>query len=194
MRQAFGEAASIHEDKRGAMLLYEDGNALVDFVPHFVGGDGAELAGWNFDGEIETAALLDLHDYGRGAFAAGEKLADEFDGFLRGGEADAGERLRGERFQTFQRKGEVRAALVVCDGVNFVHNQRANCAQQFPALSGGEKDVERFRSGDQNVRWALLHGEAIADQRVAGADGGADFGHQIAALMGELENFSQRDV
>ena len=66
------------------MLLHERGDALVDLVPHFVGSDGAELAGRHFDGEVEAAALCDLHDDGRGAFAAGEKLADQLNGFLRG--------------------------------------------------------------------------------------------------------------
>src|SRR5580658_3211771 len=176
------------------MLLNERGDALVDLVPHFVGGDGAEFAGGDFDGEIEAAALCDFDDDGRGPFAAGEKLTDEFDGLLGGRESDSGERLGGYRFEAFQRKGEVRTALVVGDGVDFVHDQGANGAQQFPAFPGGEKNVERFGRGDQNVRRALLHREAVADERVAGAYGGADFGHQIAALMGELENFSQWDI
>ncbi len=121
-------------------------------------------------------------------------MADQFDRLLRGRKADSGERLRGERFEAFERKREMRAALVVGDGVDFVHDHGANGAQQFPALSRREQNVERFRRGDQNVRRALLHREAVVDERVAGAHGGANFGHQEAALVGQLENFSQRDV
>src|SRR5271163_64002 len=106
MRQAFGEAASVHKNERRAVLLHEAGDALIDFFPHFVGGDGAEFAGRHFDGEVETTALLDFDDYRRGAITAGEELADELDWFLRGRKPDSGERLRGERFEALQRQGE----------------------------------------------------------------------------------------
>ena len=52
---ALDEAAGVDEDESGAVLEGELLEALVDFVPHFVGGDGAELAGGEFDGEIERA-------------------------------------------------------------------------------------------------------------------------------------------
>src|SRR3984885_612540 len=103
MRQAFGEAASVHENERRTVLLHQAGDALIDFVPHLIGSDGAEFAGRNFDGEVEASALLDFDDYGRGPSAAGEKLSDQFDGLLRGREPNSGERLRGERFEAFQR-------------------------------------------------------------------------------------------
>ena len=49
------ESPRIYEHQRGAMLLDEFYEAVVDLVPHFVGRDGAELAGGNFDREIELA-------------------------------------------------------------------------------------------------------------------------------------------
>ncbi len=55
MGDALDEAAGVDEDESGAMLQGELLEALVDFIPHFIGGDGAELAGGEFDGEIERA-------------------------------------------------------------------------------------------------------------------------------------------
>src|ERR1700677_5039425 len=97
MRQPLGEAAGVHKNERRAVLLHQAGDALIDFVPHLIGSNGAEFAGRNFDGEVEASALLDFEDYRRGPFAAREKLSDEFDGLLRGRESNSGERLRGER-------------------------------------------------------------------------------------------------
>jgi hypothetical protein len=44
------------------MLKRELLEAVVDFVPHGVGGDGAELGGWKFDGEIELGAWVLIAD------------------------------------------------------------------------------------------------------------------------------------
>src|SRR5260370_32365521 len=41
---ALGQAAGIDEDERGGMLIGELRKAIVDFAPHFFGGDRAELA------------------------------------------------------------------------------------------------------------------------------------------------------
>ena len=78
---ALDEAAGVDEDESGAMLLSELAEAVVDFVPHFVGGDGAEFAGGQFDGEVEVAEG-DFDDDRRGALAADEEFGDEFDGRL----------------------------------------------------------------------------------------------------------------
>ena len=54
-------------------------------------GYGAEFVAWDFDGEVELAALAYLDDGGRFAVGmdAGEEAGDEFDGVLGGGEADS---------------------------------------------------------------------------------------------------------
>ena len=66
MGDALDETAGIDEDERGAMLQCELLKALVDFVPHFVGGNRAKLAGGEFDGEIERAGGGDDDSGGHG--------------------------------------------------------------------------------------------------------------------------------
>ncbi len=86
--------------------------------------DGAQFASGNFHREIELAPLANLHDRRLGPAASGKKLRDKFDRLLRGGKADAHGRPLGEMLQPFERKREMRAALVVGDGVNFIHDHR----------------------------------------------------------------------
>ena len=88
----------------------------------------------------------------------------------------------------------MRAALVVGDGVNLVHDQRFHRAQVFAAFRGGQQNVKRFGRRHQNVRRPLLHGAAFVHQRVAGAHRRADFGHQVPALARQLQNFAERRV
>ena len=87
----------------------------------------------------------------------------------------------------------MRAALVVSDGVNLVDDDGLDVAKYRAAAVGGEQDVERLRRGDQDVRRTLQHLAAFFRQRVAGADGGANLGHQVAALAGQRENLAERN-
>ena len=146
--------------------------------------------------EIELALVADVDDHGigRGYFAiAGEKMRDLFDRLLRGRKADAHRRLVSQRFQPLERKRQVRAALVVGDGVNFVDDHGLDVAQDGAALVRGQQNVERLGRGHQNVRRALQHRAPLFHQRVAGANGGANLRHQQAALAGQRENFAERD-
>jgi hypothetical protein len=132
---------------------------------------------------------------------ADEEIADQTDGILRGGEADAlrrgreaGKRARrseaifaaDEGVQTFEGQGQVRAAFVISDGVDFIDDDGADVAQIVAALVRREQDVERFRRGDDDVRRTLEHEPALGLQRVPGADGSADAGAEIAAFEGQL--------
>jgi len=99
----------------------------------------------------------------------------------------------GEGFEALEGKRKVHAPLVVGDGVNFVDDHGFDIAQDGAALFGSEQDVERFGRGHQNVRRTPEHQAAVFHQRIAGADGGADLGHEQAAVAGHLENFSEGD-
>ena len=171
----------------------------------------AEFVAGDFDGDVELAALADLDDGGGFSFwvDAGEEIGNERDGILCGGEADAlwrcgeaGEKLAGaeavfaghEGVEAFERQGEVGTALVVGDGVDFVDDDGADAAEIFPGFAGGEKDVERLRRGDENVRRVAKHGGTLFGEGVAGADAGADFRAEIAALHGEALNFGEWGV
>ncbi len=134
-----------------------------------------------------------LHDHGIGATRAGEKMGHEFDGPLRGRKANAREVPARQMVETFEREGKMGAALVVGYGVNFVHDDGFDRCKHFAASRRGQQDVERFWSGDQNVRRTRQHGSALMRERVAGAHGGANFRHEHAALSGELQNFAKGD-
>ena len=77
--------------------------------------------------------------------------------------------------------------------MNFVDDDRLDGFENFAAFRGGEKNVKRFGRGDEDVGRALEHFAALVHQRVAGADGGANFRHQKTAIGGELKNFAERN-
>jgi hypothetical protein len=96
------------------------------------------------------------------------------------------------RLQTLQREREMRAALVVGHGVDFVHDHGFDIAQDGAASFRRQQDVERFGSRNQNMRRPLQHGAALVHQGVAGANRGANLRHQQAAVTRHLKNLPQR--
>src|SRR5579862_6216596 len=194
MGHSFREAACVDEHKRGAMLANEIGYAIVNLVPHFMRRNRAKFASGNLNRQIEHALVADLHDHRIGTAAAGEKMRNQLDRFLRGREADAHGRPIGKSFEAFERKREMRAAFVVGDGVNFVDDNGFDGFQDFAAFRGGEQNIERFGRGDENMRRPREHLAALVHERVAGAHRGANFRHQETAFGGELQNFAERNL
>src|SRR4029077_2705669 len=194
VRDAFGKAARIDEHERRAVLANELGDAIVDFVPHFMRGDRTEFAGGNFNREVEDALVADLDDNGIRTATASEEMGNQFDWLLGGGEADAHRRTIGESFEPFERKREVRTALIVRDGVNFVDDYGFDGFQNLAAFRGREQNIERFGCSDEDVRRTLEHFAALVHQRLPGADGGGNLGHQKTPFGGELQNFAERDL
>src|SRR6185437_14156905 len=101
-------------------------------------GDRAEFAGRNFHGQIERSLMADIHNYWirTGLFRAStacEKVRNFFNGFLCGRKTDANWHAIGKSFQPLQRKREMSAALVVCDSVDFVHNDGLYITKNRPA-------------------------------------------------------------
>src|SRR5713101_1778048 len=137
VRDALGQAPCVYEDERGRMLIGELREAIVNFAPHFIRGHGTEFARGHFDRKIHLAAMADLHDGGIVVVRASQEVRNRLDGFLRGGEADAGESLAGELVQALERKGQMRAALVVSNGVNFIDDNGFDRFEYFAALRGG---------------------------------------------------------
>ena len=76
------------------------------------------------------------------------------------------------------------ATLVVGYGVDLVDDDSVDVAEVFAGFAGGEEDVEGFRCGDEDVRRVAEHGGTLFGEGVAGADGSADLGGEIAALHG----------
>ena len=120
-------------------------------------------------------------------------MRDFLDRLLRCGKPDAHRRAMSQSFQPFERNCEMRAALVVGDRVDFVHDDGFDIAQNRAAFFGGQQNVERLRRGHQNVRRPLQHGAPLVHQRVAGAHRSANLRHQQAALARHLQDFAQRD-
>ena len=150
------EAAGVDEDECGAMLVREGGKLIEDLGPHGRGGDGAELVRWHLDGEIEGTALANLDDGGGVAVWVGahQKVGDQFDRVLGCGQTNALRRLRhagehgsgreavfatDESVEALKREGEVGAAFIVGDGMDFVDDDgldaRARLWRDLPAVS-----------------------------------------------------------
>jgi len=78
--------------------------------------------------------------------------------------------------------------------VDFVHDDRADGLENGAALLRREQDVERFWRGDQDVRRVPQHRLARGHQRVARADGRADFREVEAALTAQTNDLGERAV
>ena len=66
---------------------------------------------------------------------AGKEMSDFFDRLLGRGKPDAHRRTIGQRLQPFERKRQMRAALVVGDRVDFIDDDGFDVAQDGAALS-----------------------------------------------------------
>src|SRR5579883_186649 len=190
MRDAFGEAPRVDKDECGAIFAGQPGDAVVDFVPHFIAGDGAEFVAGDFDGELHLALVADLDDFRFGA----EKLSDFFDRADSGGEADFLERAAGQSFETRNGESEMRASFVAGDGVNLVEDQSFHGAQHFASAFRSKKYVQRFGRGDENVRRFFAHRGSFGLRRISGADGGPDGGEMQASGSGQTGDSLKGDV
>ncbi|HEX8827322.1 MAG TPA: hypothetical protein VF778_04335, partial [Xanthobacteraceae bacterium] len=124
VRHALRQTARVDKNQCRAMLRGQRREAVIDFVPHFVGGHRTKLAAGDFDSQIQFTPMADLYDVRRRLPCAGEKTAEEFDGFLRRGKTDARQPLTRQMVKAFERERQVRAALIVGDRVDFVDDDR----------------------------------------------------------------------
>ena len=137
--------------------------------------------------------MADFYDDWSGPGGAAQKFGDEFDGFLRGGKTDSSERFADQILEALKGKREVRSAFVIGHRVDFVDDNGIDSFENFSALRGGQQDVERFGSGNQNMRGARQHSTAFMCERVTRTDGCTNFRHKDAALPGKLQDFAERD-
>ena len=89
MAHALREPPGVNKNQRGTICEHEIGDALVNLFPHLVRSHGPKLAGRNFDRQIQMAPLRNLDDCRTGPLVSGQKMCDQFDGLLCGGETDA---------------------------------------------------------------------------------------------------------
>src|ERR1700740_949791 len=119
-----------------------------------------------------------LHNRGIGPIVSSQKMSHELDRFLGRRETDARQALSSQMIAAFQRKRQMGTAVVVSYGMDFIHDDRVNGPQDFPALRRSKEDVERFRSSYQNMRRTRQHGAALMRERMAGEHRGTTHGHQ----------------
>ncbi|VVP47538.1 hypothetical protein PS732_05230 [Pseudomonas fluorescens] len=128
--QALGEAAGVDENQRGAVLAGQFGEAIVDQLPNVVGHDGGQRHRRHLNAQIPWACMADINDVA-GPIMADEKLRHGFHRFLRGGQADAGQRFGAQCLQSFQAQGQVTATFTGGHGVDFVDDHGARGAEHF---------------------------------------------------------------
>jgi hypothetical protein len=73
--------------------------------------------------------MSDINNHRRGPAVAGQEMSNFFDRLLGGGESDADGRAISQRLQPLQRERQVRAALVVRYGMDFVNDDGLDMAQ-----------------------------------------------------------------
>ena len=79
---------------------------------------------------------------GSGRPLPGKKMRNVLNRLLRGRKPNAHRRPLGQRIQSFQRKRQMYAALVVGDGVNFIDDHGLHIAQNRAALFRRQQNVE----------------------------------------------------
>ena len=126
------------------------------------------------------------------AAGADQKPRDGLDRLLRRRQADAQQPVAGERRQSFERHGEMAAALVRRHRMDLVDDDRPGRRQHRPAGFRAEQDVERFRGRDDDVRRAAAHLLALARGRVAGAHPAADIDVRQAPLAQHRADAGER--
>ena len=141
--------------------------------------------------------------------SADEKARNFFDRFLRRGQTDALQRIFRERGKTFNAQREMRAAAIVDDGVNFIHDERAHGAEHLAAGFGREQQIKGFRRRNEDVRRFFDQGLAcaavVSPVRTAartsiswpcGVQHRADFGERFFEIFMDVvaQRFERRDV
>ena len=142
-RDALGHAPRVHKHQSCLMLANKLSNAIVNFLPDFIGHHCFQWRVGNFDREIELADVTRIDNRAmRRAVqfdirGADQESGDLFDRFLRSRQPDAHEWLFHQRLQSFHRQRQMRAALVVHHRVDFINDQRTGCTQHFAAAVAG---------------------------------------------------------
>jgi len=188
MRHPLGEPAGIDEDERGTARADKLGETIVDLIPHLVARHRAQFARRDFDAQIHLAPVSNLNHTG----VVSEKTGHEFDRLHGGRQADPLEPASGKRIEAGQTERQVRAALVVDDGVNFVDDHGPRRLEHLPALLRGQQDEQRLGRRNQDVRRARKHPLAVGGESVTGAERGPDGRKRNAPLGGKGGDFGER--
>ena len=179
-RRAFGHAPGVDEDERGPVFRRQCLQAVVHLLPLLAAGDRAQGRQRQFKREVARLVVADVDDaaigsagrvHPRGPHQETRRVLDRL---LRGRQAHARRPPTDQRIQSFQRQGQVAAALARQQRMDFIDDHRAHATQHRPAGLGAQQHVQRFRRGHQDVRRPLAQCGAFGLRGVAGAHRGAD--------------------
>ncbi len=217
---ALGHPACVGEHERRAVGGDQLADA-ADHLEQLLGGHHRlELAAGQLDRDVEAPAVTDVDDGAtwRSVLAAAprsrpdEEAGDGVDRALRGGEADARRaaarhEILGHRrlavgagrlgrehaaVEALEAERKVRATLVAGQGVDLVDDHRLDRAQHRPAPRGGEQQVERLGSRDDDLGAVTHHRGACRLGRVAVAHGDTQRRNLEAELGGDGGDLLQR--
>ena len=168
-RHALDHAARVGEHQRGVMFFDEPGELVVHRGPHLARHHRLERRGRHHQVDVAFADVAAVDDRwcragkpGQSIRSASQRMADSscglpelrhlltvpisdqqprdfLDGLLRRGQADALDGLRGVRVHARQRERQVRAALGLRDGVDFVDDHRAHRREHLAARGAGQQ-------------------------------------------------------
>ena len=101
-------------------------------------------------------------------------MRDRADRILGGREANAQQLVAAEGGEPLKRQGQMRAALVRGDGVDFVDDHGAGSREHLAPGLRAEQDVKQFRRRYQDVGRPPAHPLTLGRRRVAGTHPRAD--------------------
>ena len=133
-RYALGHASRVDEHQRGAVRLDQLHQLVVDLLPDVGGHHRFQRRLWHFKPQIAWALMAGIDDGDVGGGLAvrcrtDQQVRDRIDRILCRRQADSHQVLAAQRGQTFERQGQMCAALVRRHGVDFVDDDRARGRQ-----------------------------------------------------------------
>jgi len=184
----------VHEDERRSVRADQLGQTIVVLLPHFVRHHGAERRPGYFQLEVDgpPMAFVDDDSAAAGGIDAHQEAGHGFQGALRCRQADALKRPLGNLLQPLEGQRQVRATARPDHGVDLVDDDGAGGAEQTATPLGREQQIQRLRSGDQDVRRPLEDGSPFGLRGVAGTDGSGDARRLGALGFCKLTNAAPR--
>ena len=133
------------------MLFDELRDAVEVPAPLLVRGDGTHFdLVVDLEGQVHLPCMARIDDQAVGRAVGGDvahadqEPGDLVNGALSGGEPDSCDGLFRKGTQTLGRDTQMRAALIVGDGVKLVEDQRARAFEALASALRGEKYVQRL--------------------------------------------------
>ena len=197
-RDALCKSPCVYENQGGLVTFDQRRQFGVDLLPDFERHDRFERRAWQLDSQVHFALVPDVDDSASGGGVVpcdartNQETSHLFDWVLRRRQADPRSLASDQGLEPFQRKRQVRPALVGHHGVNFVDDDRAHVREHPPSPIAGEQDVERLRGCHEDLRRLLHHLRSHVRGGVAGTYGRSDLHVVVAELCERSPNPLER--